>query len=365
MPMKIGRSTREYEAWLAKRTTLVPADLEQKHQLMASAAFPFLRATYYRWAQIWPEVCADLAAAPQVLAVGDLHVENFGTWRDIEGRLVWGVNDFDEVAVLPYTNDLVRLATSVELAITAAQLNLPLGVACTAIVDGYAAGLQAGGKPFVLSEQHAWLGELALHALRDPEHFWQHMATLPPAPQPLPESAREAIEFHLPGEAEPYKLFHRVAGLGSLGHQRWVALRLWSGGNVVREVKALVPSAAGWASDHRGTREILYQALLTRAVRTPDPSVHLRGPWLVRRLAPDCIRVELAGLPDGRDEPRLLHAMGWETANIHLGTPEVVAALQKDLIHRPAGWLEIAAKAMARAIDEDWHAWRKELKASR
>jgi len=31
-----------------------------------------------------------------VLAVGDLHVENFGTWRDAEGRLIWGVNDFDE-----------------------------------------------------------------------------------------------------------------------------------------------------------------------------------------------------------------------------------------------------------------------------
>ena len=45
--------------------------------------------------------------------VGDLHVENFGTWRDVEGRLVWGVNDFDEAYALPYTNDLVRLVASV------------------------------------------------------------------------------------------------------------------------------------------------------------------------------------------------------------------------------------------------------------
>jgi len=36
-----------------------------------------------------------------VLAVGDLHVENFGTWRDAEGRLIWGVNDFDEAWRLP------------------------------------------------------------------------------------------------------------------------------------------------------------------------------------------------------------------------------------------------------------------------
>ena len=57
------------------------------------------------------------AFAPQVLAVGDLHTENFGTWRDGEGRLVWGINDFDEVAVMPYTLDLVRLAASARMAI--------------------------------------------------------------------------------------------------------------------------------------------------------------------------------------------------------------------------------------------------------
>ena len=39
--------------------------------------------------------------------VGDLHVENYGTWRDAEGRLVCGNNDFDETCPLPYTNDVV------------------------------------------------------------------------------------------------------------------------------------------------------------------------------------------------------------------------------------------------------------------
>ena len=51
-----------------------------------------------------------------MLAVGDIHVENFGTWRDAEGRLVWGVNDFDEAARMPYAIDIVRLATSAVLA---------------------------------------------------------------------------------------------------------------------------------------------------------------------------------------------------------------------------------------------------------
>jgi len=87
--MKIAEATRNYEAWLAKRTALVAADLQLKHQRMAESPFPFLRATFYRWAQLWPEVCPDLAKAPAVLAVGDSHLENFGTWRDTDGRLVW------------------------------------------------------------------------------------------------------------------------------------------------------------------------------------------------------------------------------------------------------------------------------------
>ncbi len=80
--MDIHKATASYERWMAARTTPVKADLAFKHKQMAEAVFPFLRATFYRWVQLWEEVCADLAAAPSVLAVGDLHVENFGTWRD-------------------------------------------------------------------------------------------------------------------------------------------------------------------------------------------------------------------------------------------------------------------------------------------
>ena len=99
--------TREYETWLATYTSPVKADLDLKHVLMKRDVFSFFRATFYRWIQVWPNVCAEMVTAPEVLAVGDLHLENFGTWRDTEGRLIWGINDFDEAYPLPYTNDLV------------------------------------------------------------------------------------------------------------------------------------------------------------------------------------------------------------------------------------------------------------------
>jgi hypothetical protein len=51
--------------------------------------------------------------------------------------------------------------------------------------------------------------------------------------------------------------------------------------------------------------------------------------------------------------------MGWETANIHLGTPRAVKAVTRDLAKRPAKWLHKAAKAMIRATERDWHEWRR------
>ena len=111
--MNFIKATRSYEKWLACCLRIVPSDLAYKHSYMAESFFVFFRGTFYRWAQLWPEVCPELAAAPKVVAVGDLHVENFGTWRDAEGRLVWGINDFDEAFPMAFTNDLVRLLASV------------------------------------------------------------------------------------------------------------------------------------------------------------------------------------------------------------------------------------------------------------
>src|SRR5271168_4494121 len=143
--MNIVKATRNYEDWLRQHIRIVEPDLQFKHEQMAEAVFSFFRATFYRWVQVWPEVCADLDRAPHILSVGDLHVENFGTWRDSDGRLVWGVNDFDEACLYPYTMDLVRLATSALLAAKAERLIMKPKDAATAILEGYELGMDDGG----------------------------------------------------------------------------------------------------------------------------------------------------------------------------------------------------------------------------
>src|SRR6476659_1118231 len=170
--MNIRDSTGRYESWLAKHLTLIPGDLELKHVAMAKDLFPFLRGTFYRWIQCWPEVCPEEAKVPEVLSVGDLHVENYGTWRDAEGRLIWGINDFDEAFELPYTQDLIRLATSAHVAIRTSQLRIDLSDACNAILEGYQDGLESRGRPFVLEEHHKWLRATVTSELRDPVRYW-------------------------------------------------------------------------------------------------------------------------------------------------------------------------------------------------
>ena len=46
---------------------------------------------------------------------GDLHVENFGTYLNSEGRLTFDVNDFDEAYLGPFIWDLQRFAASLAL----------------------------------------------------------------------------------------------------------------------------------------------------------------------------------------------------------------------------------------------------------
>jgi len=354
----IQRATASYEAWLGEHVTLVPEDLAHKHDLLRSAPFPFLRGTYYRWAQLWPRVCSHLKGAREVLAVGDLHVENFGTWRDAEGRLAWGINDFDETWRLPYTHDLVRLATSAHLAIASGGLAVHPKKGDAAILDGYRQGLEAGGRPFVLAEHWAELRRLAVDRLADPRRFWQKLDGLETMPaERVAPGALKALAKVLPAGHAALRYAHRIAGVGSLGRQRFVALADWTGGRIAREAKAMAPSACVWASGAAGDTASRYSEVLAGAVRCPDPWLTARRRWIVRRLAPDCSRIELADLPREQDAEHLLRAMGWETANVHLGSAGAQALL-RDLASRPLGWLHESALQMLAVVQADWESWQ-------
>jgi hypothetical protein len=150
---------------------------------------------------------------------------------------------------------------------------------------------------------------------------------------------------------------HRVAGAGSLGCERFVALAKWKGGRIAREAKALTPSAYIWGNDQEGSERTFYEEILKSACRAGDPLVRVRGRWLIRRLAPECSRIELTQLPKKVDEQLLLEAMGFETANIHLGSKSAVSDVRRDISRRRHDWLHSAMKKMTDIVVEDYEDW--------
>jgi hypothetical protein len=357
--MNIRQATRSFESWMRSCTTLVDSDLRFKHQQMRDDLFMFFRGTFYRWAQLCPEICADLSDAPKVIAVGDLHVNSFGTWRDSEGRLAWGIDDFDESFPLPYTNDLVRLAASLNIVNDLGDLSTRPKHGCEIILQGYREALEAGGCPIVLAEHETTLERVGVEAFEPPGSFWKKLNQLSVVRRGLPRDVKRVLQRALPDTNLDYKIVVIKAGLGSLGQQRFVAIAEWEGGCIAREAKMMVPSACIWLNGHSGGRNTYYEQAIASAVRAHDPFQKIAGRWIIRRLSPDSNPVEIARLPKIRDEETLLHAMGAEAANVHLGSRRQRKSILQDLQKRKPHWLRSAGRHMAKAIGQEWQDYRK------
>ncbi|MEU0177353.1 DUF2252 domain-containing protein [Streptomyces massasporeus] len=101
-----------------------PAAFRVKFRKMAASAFAFYRGTaglFYHDLTVSDQFGSKRGGpylderTSRVWIHGDLHAENFGTYMDANGRLIFNVNDFDEAYVGPFTWDLKRLAASIAL----------------------------------------------------------------------------------------------------------------------------------------------------------------------------------------------------------------------------------------------------------
>lgn len=287
---------------------------------------------------------------PRTLCVGDIHLENFGTWRDADARLVWGVNDFDEAATMPYVFDLIRLATSARLA---PNVQLTPDAAADAILAGYREGLLAP-RPALLDEHAHWLKPLVLGKPKAAEKFWKEVKDYPDADPP--QAVRRALSKRLPSGAERERYAKRTKGGGGLGRPRYLMIAQWQGGRLVREAKALVPSAWHWA--HPDTNEASrFLDLAHGSYRSPDPSLAIKAGFVLRRIAPDAHKVELEDVAAQGLGAQLLQAMGAELAAVHAGGGKRKAArILKDLQAKPLHWLVHAAEAAERSVQEDFAA---------
>ena len=98
-----------------------PAAFRVKYRKMAMDPFAFYRGTaclFYADVTSGPRLGDDDwvdERSGRIWIHGDLHAENFGTYMNSDGRLVFDVNDFDEAYIGHFTWDLQRFAASLAL----------------------------------------------------------------------------------------------------------------------------------------------------------------------------------------------------------------------------------------------------------
>ena len=126
-----------------------PARLRRKYAAMRADAFAFLRGTCHLFYEDWPPT-SPLNEAPQTWICGDLHLENFGSYKGDHRLTYFDLTDFDEAVLAPCTWDLARFLTSVLVGAHILQIEARLALAlCTVFLQAYTAALVDGKARWV------------------------------------------------------------------------------------------------------------------------------------------------------------------------------------------------------------------------
>ena len=127
-----------------------PARLARKYSAMRTDPFVFFRGSAHLFWEDWARDAGPLADAPAAWACGDLHLENFASFRGDNGLVYFDLNDFDEAALAPAIADVTRLLTSTHLAARSLRLSgTDATQLCDVFLDAYIAALMDGKARWV------------------------------------------------------------------------------------------------------------------------------------------------------------------------------------------------------------------------
>jgi uncharacterized protein (DUF2252 family) len=241
--------------------------LQLKYRAMRRSGFAFLRGTCHLFYEQLPRG-GIFKSAPLAWICGDLHLENFGSYKGDNRLVYFDLNDFDEAVLAPVSWELVRLLTSLRIgAETLAIDRAELRRLCDAFLDAYSAALVLGKPYWVERETARGLVRALLDTLRDRQRarFLDSRTTLKGKRRILRVDGRKALaaspaqrarvmEFMAafarqqadPGFYRALDVARRIAGTGSLGVDRYVILVHGKGSpdrNYLLDLKQALPSA--------------------------------------------------------------------------------------------------------------------------
>ncbi len=143
-----------------------PERLKMKYDAMRADAFVFLRGTCHLFHDRLPKN-GIFRSAPLVWCCGDLHLENFGSYKGDNRLTYFDINDFDEAALAPATWELARLLTSIFVSSRTAGITAKdAQVLAEQFLDAYVAALALGKPRWVERETSHGLVRDLLEQLR-------------------------------------------------------------------------------------------------------------------------------------------------------------------------------------------------------
>jgi uncharacterized protein (DUF2252 family) len=244
-----------------------PELIERKCAAMRADAFVFFRGTAHLFWEDWRSVASRFDDAPLVWASGDLHLENFGSYRGDNGLAYFDINDFDEGGLAPATRDLARFLTSARLAAQSLGATAPTVTELSGTyLDAYATALADGNARWVERATAQGMVRDLLDGVKSRTRARllatrtivkggkRHLRIDGDRAFALLSQERKSVKECIGAFAasQPHPLFYdvldvagRIAGTGSLGVRRYVVLVRGDGppdGYRLLDVKEAAPS---------------------------------------------------------------------------------------------------------------------------
>ncbi len=261
------RPTGVMDAIISNNAGRDPERLTMKYAKMAQSPFIFLRGACDLFYDALPD-SSLFRDAPLAWCCGDLHFENFGSYKGDNRQVYFDINDYDEAALAPFTWDMVRLLTSIQcgaktLHATHAE-TLAVSQHC---LEAYRSALMNGKPLWVERETSVGLVNELLSNLQTRKRAdFLDKRTIRKNGQrklkldgvkalPASDEQKRIVTEFMDGFAgtQPDPVFftvldigRRIAGTGSLGVERFVVLVKGKGspdGNYLLDIKEAIPSA--------------------------------------------------------------------------------------------------------------------------
>jgi len=377
-----------------------PERLALKYAAMRGSSFAFLRGTCHLYYADLPD-SAVFRKAPHAWICGDLHLENFGTYKGDNRLVYFDLNDFDEAVLAPCTLELVRAVTSIVVAAKAFGIPQKTGLAlCAVYLDAYCKSLALGKPRWIDRDAAEGLVASLFEGLRQRKRkdYIAGRTTLKNSKRMLNTDGRKALPAtdaqrakvvsfmekfaetrKDPGFYRVIDVSRRIAGTGSLGVERYAILIHGKGGpegHYLLDLKEALPSALQprlavaqpkWRSEAERIVAVQnrVQAVAPAFLHAVDIG---RTSYVLKGLQPSQDRVSLA---DARGDAKLLesllrdygHLTAWDQLR---SSGRQGSAMTDELIAFGAesGWTKDLVSLARECADRNERAWSEFVKSS-